>query len=170
MIITDSTLMPEAMPRDQMWRPGITPRITGKARINRVRRMAKRQGFFVNKSIDRCPWSCSFNRYAVYPWGGGPAVFGYTGPDGNPKRNATLEDVEAWLVERASAAPSPSKVLENRVRRVASRCGLILRRSRRRDPRSEDYAAYSLLDAEGITLAGPGDLSVIERHLSVLRA
>lgn len=36
------------------------------------------------------------------------------------------------------------KVRENRLRRMAQRQGLILRKSRRRDPRATDYGTYTL--------------------------
>jgi hypothetical protein len=40
------------------------------------------------------------------------------------------------------------KVKENRLRRIAGRRGLILRKSRRRDPQAVDFGAYWLVDAE----------------------
>jgi hypothetical protein len=48
-----------------------------------------------------------------------------------------------------SARKSKEKVRENRLRRVAVRRGLVLRRSRRRDPDAVDYGAYWLIDGEG---------------------
>ena len=36
------------------------------------------------------------------------------------------------------------KIRENRLRRMAQRQGLILRKSRRRDPRATDYGTYTL--------------------------
>ncbi len=44
------------------------------------------------------------------------------------------------------------KVRENRVRRMAARQGLILRKSRRRDPHALDYGGYWLIDDEANTL------------------
>ena len=41
-----------------------------------------------------------------------------------------------------------NKVRENRLRRMANRQGLILRKSRRFDPRATDYGLYALLDAQ----------------------
>lgn len=41
------------------------------------------------------------------------------------------------------------KVQENRVRRMADRQGLLLRKQRRRDPRALDYGRYMLVDADG---------------------
>lgn len=41
------------------------------------------------------------------------------------------------------------KVRENRLRRMASRQGLNLVKSRRRDPRATDYAKYWLYDPDG---------------------
>ena len=40
------------------------------------------------------------------------------------------------------------KVRENRLRRMAERQGLELRKSRRRDPRAIDYGTYMLVNAE----------------------
>lgn len=39
------------------------------------------------------------------------------------------------------------KVRENRLRRAAARQGLILEKSRRRDPQAWDYGTYQLVDA-----------------------
>jgi len=41
----------------------------------------------------------------------------------------------------------PEKVRENRLRRMARRQGLALRKSRRRDTRAVDYGQYLLVDA-----------------------
>ena len=38
------------------------------------------------------------------------------------------------------------KVRENRLRRMAARQGLALRKSRRRDPRAVDYGTYWIID------------------------
>jgi hypothetical protein len=43
---------------------------------------------------------------------------------------------------------SDEKVLENRLRRAAQRQGLVLQKSRRRDPRAVDYGVYFVADAE----------------------
>lgn len=43
---------------------------------------------------------------------------------------------------------SREKVRENRLRRMAERRGLVLRKSKRRDPQAIDYGAYWLIDAE----------------------
>jgi hypothetical protein len=42
--------------------------------------------------------------------------------------------------------PSPSLVQENRVRRMAERRGLSLRKSRSRDPQAYDYGMYWIAD------------------------
>ncbi len=39
------------------------------------------------------------------------------------------------------------KVLENRVRRALDRRGLVLHKSRRRDPRAIDFGGYMIVDA-----------------------
>lgn len=45
-----------------------------------------------------------------------------------------------------SSMTDTDKVRENRLRRAAQRQGLILARSRRRDPRATDYGTYMLVD------------------------
>jgi hypothetical protein len=62
------------------------------------------------------------------------------------------------------------KVRENRVRRLAERQGLILRKSRRRDPRAWDFGSYWLIDADRNALVFPdvhgGSLDDMERYLT----
>jgi hypothetical protein len=62
------------------------------------------------------------------------------------------------------------KVRENRLRRIAARRGLILRKSKRRDPGALDFGAYWLDDAEGNYLVYGDqwgtDLDGIEEYLS----
>ena len=62
------------------------------------------------------------------------------------------------------------KVRENRVRRMAERQGLILRKSRRRDPRAWDFGSYWLVDADRNALVFPdvhgGSLDDMERYLT----
>lgn len=67
----------------------------------------------------------------------------------------------------------PEKVRENRLRRMASRQGLMLKRSRRRDPRASDYGCYWLIDAwTNVVVAGAGpngpsmDLDEVEAALN----
>lgn len=59
------------------------------------------------------------------------------------------------------------KLRENRLRRVAARRGLVLRKNRRRDPGALDYGMYCLTavqaDAE---VCSSCDLDVIERFLA----
>ena len=40
------------------------------------------------------------------------------------------------------------RIRENKVRRAAERQGLLLRKSRRRDPRATDYGTYMLVDQQ----------------------
>jgi hypothetical protein len=65
---------------------------------------------------------------------------------------------------------TPDKVRENRVRRMAERQGLILRKSRRRDRRAWDFGSYWLMDAERNALVFPdvhgGSLEDMERYLT----
>jgi hypothetical protein len=60
------------------------------------------------------------------------------------------------------------KVRENRLRRMASRQGLALRRSRRRDRRALDYGLYWLTDASGASVTSFSGVSLdeAERYLS----
>jgi hypothetical protein len=48
---------------------------------------------------------------------------------------------------------SADKVREDRLRRMAQRQGLTLRKSRRRDPRALDYGRYWLVDANNVVLS-----------------
>jgi hypothetical protein len=56
------------------------------------------------------------------------------------------------------------KVRENRLRRMAARQGLELRKSRRRDPRALDYGRYWLVIASinGLALGGEWGVSLDE--------
>jgi hypothetical protein len=67
-------------------------------------------------------------------------------------------------------ADQTDKVRENRVRRMAERQGLILRKSRRRDPRALDFGGYRLIDADANFLVYPDqygtDLDGIEEFLT----
>ena len=46
------------------------------------------------------------------------------------------------------ASSTSEKVRENRLRRMAERQGLVLSKSRRRDPHALDYGEYYLADAD----------------------
>jgi hypothetical protein len=48
--------------------------------------------------------------------------------------------------QRAEREAQDPKVRENRLRRAASRQGLLLVKSRRRDPKAHDYGLYLLVD------------------------
>ena len=65
---------------------------------------------------------------------------------------------------------TPNKVRENRVRRMAERQGLVLRKSRRRDRRAWDFGNYWLMDADRNALVFPdvhgGSLEDVERYLT----
>ena len=65
----------------------------------------------------------------------------------------------------------PDKARENRVRRMAERQGLVLRKSRRRDRRASDIGNYWLMDADRNALVFPdvhgGSLKEdVERYLT----
>lgn len=51
-------------------------------------------------------------------------------------------------------ARSPERVRENRLRRVAERQGLRLRKSPRRDPKALDYGLYAVIDTTGAIVEG----------------
>jgi hypothetical protein len=83
-----------------------------------------------------------------------------------------------WLVENDPAALRPEapsmteeqndKVRENRARRAAERQGLLLKKSRRRDPRAIDYGTYMLVDASTNTIVA-GErmyLDDVEKYLA----
>jgi hypothetical protein len=66
-----------------------------------------------------------------------------------------------------------SDVRENRLRRMAKRQGLMVVKSRRRDPRAIDYGGYMILDARtNLVVAGGSpqafslDLDEVEDHLT----
>ena len=70
--------------------------------------------------------------------------------------------------KRAVKAPErPTKIDENRVRRMAQRQGYTLHKSRRRDPRALDYGVYWLdSDRTGVRDRTPQTtLERIEAHL-----
>jgi len=62
------------------------------------------------------------------------------------------------------------KLREDRVRRMAARHGLTLRKSRRRDARAWDFGSYWLMDADRNALVFPdvhgGSLEDMERYLT----
>ena len=61
------------------------------------------------------------------------------------------------------------KVYENRLRRMAERQGLALRKSRRRDPLALDYGAYWLVDMRSDATVTPEEgvsLEDIEKKLT----
>jgi hypothetical protein len=74
----------------------------------------------------------------------------------------------------ASSVSPAERTREARLRRAADRQGLILQRSRRRDPRALEYGTYQLVDAstKAVVLArdtrrGFGaDLDAVEKYLT----
>lgn len=68
------------------------------------------------------------------------------------------------------ASDTAEKVRENRLRRMAQRQGMALRKSRRRDPRALDYGLYWLVDADRNLIVAGGahglTLDEVERHLT----
>jgi hypothetical protein len=52
-----------------------------------------------------------------------------------------------------STADNARKVRENRLRRAARRQGLVLEKSRARDPRAVDFGTYQLRDGSGRVVA-----------------
>jgi hypothetical protein len=69
-----------------------------------------------------------------------------------------------------SGEGTADKVRENRVRRMAARQGLVLHKSRRRDPRAIDYGVYWLVDdarRDAIMMSSNGaTLDAIESYLA----
>ena len=63
-----------------------------------------------------------------------------------------------------------SKVYENRLRRMARRQGLILKKSRRRDPLATDYGKFQLIDEDNRVVHTPGldwlDIEQVEDWLT----
>lgn len=51
------------------------------------------------------------------------------------------------------------KVRENRLRRMASRQGLALVKSRRRDPRALDYGTYCLVNVQTNAIVAGGEVN-----------
>jgi hypothetical protein len=54
---------------------------------------------------------------------------------------------------------------ERRLRSAAARKGLVLRKSRRRDPRAEDFGMFFLIDPEINGQLCEGSLEIVEREL-----
>jgi hypothetical protein len=52
----------------------------------------------------------------------------------------------AYLPAEAAMDATKVKVKENRLRRIAARRGLALKKSKRRDPQALDYGAYWIVD------------------------
>jgi hypothetical protein len=63
---------------------------------------------------------------------------------------------------------SDEKVRENRLRRMAERQGLVLHKSRRRDPRALDYGTYYVTDRDRNVLVSGERMSLdeIEAYLT----
>jgi hypothetical protein len=61
---------------------------------------------------------------------------------------------------------SQEKVRENRVRRMAQRQEMSVRKSRRRDPWAIDFGVYRLVDVRGNYLVCEGSLDDVEAFLT----
>lgn len=89
-----------------------------------------------------------------------PAIFAaLTGDDIHP--GARVEGPYAVVVEFLRSereAYQQEKVRENRLRRAAERQGLLLQKSRRRDPRALGYGTYQLVDARTNAVVDMGGL------------
>jgi hypothetical protein len=57
------------------------------------------------------------------------------------------------------------KVRENRLRRMAERQGLVLHKSRRRDPLALDYGRWTIVDGDSTERHQTTDLDSIEAYL-----
>lgn len=85
-------------------------------------------------------------------------------------REAVRVFVEVRIHERqgepTSVHTDSGKVRENRLRRVASRRGLRLKKSPRRDPQAVDYGTYQIIDRSNNALIANGiPLDEVEQHL-----
>ena len=73
-------------------------------------------------------------------------------------------------MSRLGSPGDPLKTYENRLRRMAARQGLMLKKSRRRDPRALDYRKYWLIQTStGVLWAGGEegmDLADVEESLA----
>lgn len=67
---------------------------TEKVRVNRLRRMAERQGYQLVKIRRRDPLAIDYGRYYITSQQTGTAV---TGMDTAGRASMTLDDVDAWL-------------------------------------------------------------------------
>lgn len=71
-----------------------------------------------------------------------------------------------------SMVGSTAKVYENRLRRMAKRQGLELRKSKRKDPRALDFGRWAIFTEGGAPVVGLErdrftlDLADVERHLT----
>jgi hypothetical protein len=78
--------------------------------------------------------------------------------------------MDSSITSQEVAAMGDEKVRENRLRRMAERQGLMLRKSRRRDPRAVDYGRYWLIDLDTTGVVAGGqfgiDLDDVESHLT----
>jgi hypothetical protein len=70
-------------------------------------------------------------------------------------------------MENSMALSTPEKIRENRQRRALARQGFRLIRSARRDPMARDYGQYTIVDEDGVAVAGwpdrQFDLDDVER-------
>lgn len=78
---------------------------------------------------------------------------------------ATMEVPTAMSDRWASTQDSSDKALENRLRRVAARQGLILAKNRRRDKRATDYGVWYLRTKEGALVLDTHDLGKVAERL-----
>jgi hypothetical protein len=62
------------------------------------------------------------------------------------RRNGSIPDLIADIQHVLEHKMMEDKVKENRVRRIASRRGYVLKKSRRRDPHAVDFGGYLLMD------------------------
>lgn len=63
-------------------------------------------------------------------------------------------------------ATGADKVQENRVRRIATRRGYTVEKSKRRDTQATDYGRWTLTDAATDTVAAVGSINEIEEYLN----
>ena len=140
-----------------------------KSREVKLRRAARRQGLELEKVRRLDPFASDFNTYRITMG----QVFQLAAATRVLAERLTLDEVEARLSDdrgetmSTTSTTKEEKTREVRLRRMAERQNLTLRKARRRDPRAFDYGTYSLIDPIEDRLVGETfDLDEVERLLT----
>ena len=149
-------------------------RIAGVSEDTLYRNAERYGGWKVNPELPKSQWRFEPERVAAGPGHGRfPLHFPlWTEPAGTCRRRAVASQGTCGMSSRTAsstltsmASSTQEKVRENRLRRMATRQGLQLVKSRRRDPRALDYGTYWLVDASSVEVAS-GDADAIEAWLT----